>query len=100
MAIAEQLRQEGQQGGAPSKMISASGKPSSRQAPTARQQGPKLGRNYDNSVWQQAADPAKAALKIPHRADPNCDPVTRLKTEPNWTWANRTQPSAATATQT
>lgn len=49
-----------------------------------RQQGPRLGRNYSNDVWQQPADPAKAA-KIPHCGDPNCDPVTRLKTEPDWT---------------
>ncbi|MFD4551676.1 hypothetical protein [Streptomyces sp. NPDC058466] len=45
---------------------------------------PKLGRNYSNDVWQQPADPAKAA-KIPHCGDPGCDPVTRLKTEPDWT---------------
>lgn len=55
----------------------------------AKEKRPKLGRNYDNSVWQQPADPAKAA-KIPHCGDPNCDPVTRLKTEPDWTGEPRT----------
>ncbi|MDU8998195.1 hypothetical protein [Streptomyces mirabilis] len=54
-----------------------------------RKAGPKLGRNYSNDVWQQPADPAKAA-KIPHCGDPNCDPVTRLKTEPDWTGEPRT----------
>ncbi|QDO49058.1 hypothetical protein FNV60_13115 [Streptomyces sp. RLB3-5] len=55
------------------------------QAADDRRKGrPQLGRNYSNDVWQQPADPAKAA-KIPHCGDPNCDPVTRLKTEPDWT---------------
>lgn len=42
------------------------------------------GRNYSNDVWHQPADPAKAS-KIPHCGSPDCDPVTRLKTEPDWT---------------
>lgn len=38
---------------------------------------------YTNEPWVKPADPEKAA-KIPHCGDPNCDPVTRLKTEPAW----------------
>ncbi|WP_406360334.1 hypothetical protein OID55_10985 [Streptomyces sp. NBC_00715] len=49
----------------------------------------RTGRRYDNSVWQQPADPAEAA-KIPHCGSPTCDPVTRLKTEPDWTGDPRT----------
>ncbi|MCX4573082.1 hypothetical protein OHB41_07765 [Streptomyces sp. NBC_01571] len=55
----------------------------------AEEKRPKLGRNYDNSVWRQPADPVKAA-KIPHCGNPNCDPVTRLKTEPDWTGEEHT----------
>ncbi|MET7890626.1 hypothetical protein [Streptomyces mirabilis] len=49
-----------------------------------RQQAPRFGRNYSNETWHQPADPAEAA-KIPHCGNPSCDPVTRLKTEPDWT---------------
>ncbi|MFF2511668.1 hypothetical protein [Streptomyces sp. NPDC058086] len=89
MAIAEQLRQEGQQGGAPSKTDQRVRQAVEAGKRVQRQQGPQLGRHYDNSVWQEPADPAKAA-KIPHCGNPNCDPVTRLKTEPDWTGDPRT----------
>lgn len=49
-----------------------------------QRQQPQLGRRYSNDVWHQPADPAEAA-KIPHCGEPNCDPITRLKTEPDWT---------------
>lgn len=54
-----------------------------------RQQAPRTGRHYTNDVWHQPADPGEAA-KIPHCGDPGCDPVTRLKTGPDWTGAIHT----------
>lgn len=50
----------------------------------AKEKRPQPGRNYSNDVWQQPANPVQAA-KIPHCGNPNCDPVTRLKTAPDWT---------------
>lgn len=47
------------------------------------------GRNYTNDVWQQPADPAQAA-RIPHCGSPDCDPITRLKTAPDWTGETHT----------
>ncbi|MFE9601975.1 hypothetical protein [Streptomyces hokutonensis] len=54
------------------------------QPPAGQRKALNVGRRYDNDVWSRPADPAKAA-KIPHCGDPNCDPVTRLKTGPDWT---------------
>lgn len=54
------------------------------QPPGGQRKALNVGRRYDNDVWSRPADPAKAS-KIPHCGDPNCDPVTRLKTGPDWT---------------
>ncbi|MEV5420275.1 hypothetical protein [Streptomyces albogriseolus] len=39
---------------------------------------------YSDDHWYQPADPVRAA-QIPHCGSTDCDPVTRLKTEPDWT---------------
>lgn len=55
----------------------------------AKERKPATGRNYSNDIWQQPADPVQAA-RIPHCGSPNCDPGTRLKTEPDWTGKRHT----------
>ncbi|MER8008130.1 hypothetical protein [Streptomyces sp. NPDC094149] len=89
MARAQQRMASGNWNGAGTDEKAAGWMALSRGLGAREQKASNIGRHYTNDVWHQPADPV-AAAKIPHCGSPDCDPVTRLKTEPDWTGEDHT----------